>query len=302
MATLIEGRVVKGLGGLYEIRTDRGDVYSCRAKGVLKRDENRVVVGDRVTLRVGDSDGDLVIAEILPRKNSLIRPLMANLDLAVVLAAACQPTPIPLTVDKMTAILTHNGIKTAVCVTKADLAPEAAETFANIYRKAGFPTFVVSSVTGEGVGEFRAFMEKSLAGGRTAAFAGASGIGKSTLMNALFPTLCLQTGNVSERIGRGKHTTRAVELFPAFGGFLADTPGFSMLDFTRFDFMTLDELPLAFPEFADCLGHCRYTDCTHTKEEDCAVVKAVRRGDIPESRHKSFLSVYEDLKNKDPYA
>lgn len=302
MATLIEGRIVKGLGGLYEIRTDSGDLYTCRAKGALRRDENRVVVGDLVKLRVGDGDGDVVIAEILPRKNSLIRPLMANLDLTVVLAAACQPTPMPLTVDKMTAILAHNGIRTAICVTKADLSPVAAEEFAAIYRKAGFPTFVISSVTGEGIDSFRAFMEESLAGGRTAAFAGASGIGKSTLMNALFPTLRLATGVVSEKIGRGKHTTRAVELFPLLGGFLADTPGFSMLDFTRFDFMKLDELPHAFSEFSDYLGSCRYTDCTHTKEEDCAVVQAVRRGDIPESRHRSFLSVYEDLKNKNPYA
>ena len=302
MAFKIEGRILRGLGGLYEIGGSDGKTYLCRAKGTLKRDENRAVVGDKVTLRVGDSEGDIVIESIMPRKNSLIRPLMANLDLVFLTVAAASPAPSTVTIDKMTAILTHNGIDCVICVTKADLSPETAKELSSVYTKAGFPVFTLSSLSGEGVDAFRAYIEKRLINGCIAAFAGASGIGKSTLMNRLFPDLSLLTGEVSEKTLRGKHTTRAVELFPLIDGYLADTPGFSMLDFTRFDFMTLEELPLAFPEFRACLGLCRYTDCTHTKEAECGVTEAVRNGEIPESRHKSFLALYEELKKKNPYA
>ena len=302
MALQIEGRILRGLGGLYEIGGCDGKTYLCRAKGVLKRDENRAVVGDRVTLRVGEGDGDLVIESILPRKNSLIRPLMANLDLVFLTVAAASPAPSTATVDKMTAILTHNGIECVICITKADLSPASASALADVYTKAGFHVFTLSSLSGEGVEDFRAYIEKRLVNGCIAAFAGASGIGKSTLMNRLFPDLSLETGEVSEKTLRGRHTTRAVSLFPLLDGYLADTPGFTMLDFTRFDFMSLEELPLAFPEFRRYIGACRYTDCTHTKEEECGVTEAVRSGIIPESRHKSFLMLYEELKKKDPYA
>ena len=302
MAFKIEGRILRGLGGLYEIGGSDGNTYLCRAKGSLKRDENRAVVGDKVTLRVGDGEGDLVIESIMPRKNSLIRPLMANLDLVFLTVAAASPAPSTVTIDKMTAILTHNGIDCVICVTKSDLAPETAKELASVYTKAGFPVFTLSSVSGDGVDAFRAYIEKRLVNGCIAAFAGASGIGKSTLMNRLFPDLSLLTGEVSEKTLRGKHTTRAVELFPLLDGYLADTPGFSMLDFTRFDFMALEELPLAFPEFRSRLGSCRYTDCTHTKEAECGITEAVRNGEIPESRHKSFLALYEELKKKNPYA
>lgn len=301
MALQIEGRILRGLGGLYEISGCDGKNYLCRAKGALKRDENRAVVGDRVMLRVGEGEGDLVVESILPRKNSLIRPLMANLDLVFLTVAAASPTPSTATLDKMTAILTHNGIECVVCVTKADLSPETAKELSEIYTRAGFAVFTLSSVSGEGIDRFRAYIEKRLVSGCIAAFAGASGIGKSTLMNRLFPDLSLETGEVSEKTLRGRHTTRAVELFPLLEGYLADTPGFTMLDFTRFDFMSLDELPLAFPEFRSRLGCCRYTDCTHTKEAECGVTEAVRCGEIPESRHKSFLMLYEELKKKNPY-
>lgn len=301
MALQIEGRILRGLGGLYEISGCDGKSYLCRAKGALKRDENRAVVGDRVMLRVGEGEGDLVIESILPRKNSLIRPLMANLDLVFLTVAAASPAPSTATLDKMTAILTHNGIECVVCVTKADLSPETAKELSEIYTRACFAVFTLSSVSGEGIDLFRAYIEKRLVSGCIAAFAGASGIGKSTLMNRLFPDLSLETGEVSEKTLRGRHTTRAVELFPLLEGYLADTPGFTMLDFTRFDFMSLDELPLAFPEFRSRLGCCRYTDCTHTKEAECGVTEAVRCGEIPESRHKSFLMLYEELKKKNPY-
>ena len=302
MAVQIEGRILRGLGGLYEIDGCDGKTYLCRAKGALKRDENRAVVGDRVTLRVGDGEGDLVIDGIMPRKNSLIRPLMANLDLVFLTVAAASPAPSTATVDKMTAILTHNSIECVICITKADLSPETASELYRIYTGAGFTVFMLSSVSGEGVDAFRAYMQTRLTAGCIAAFAGASGIGKSTLMNRLFPDLSLETGEVSEKTLRGRHTTRAVQLFPLLDGYLADTPGFSMLDFTRFDFMSLEQLPFAFPEFRAHIGSCRYTDCTHTKETECGITEAVRQGKIPESRHKSFLMLYEELKKKNPYA
>ena len=306
MENTVKGKIIKGVGGLYTVRVLDGaselcgDTVQCRAKGSFRHSGMTPLAGDDVML-LFESDGSSVISEIAERRNSLIRPPLANLDYIFVTMAAAQPTPILTTVDKLTAIAEHNNIEPVIVITKADIDPDAAEEYAEIYRRSGFTVFVISSVTGMGVDALKAFVDTALEG-KTAAFAGASGIGKSTLMNALFPHLSLVTSEISRKIERGRHTTREVELFTLSEsidcGYLADTPGFSMLDFERFDFFTLEDLPLAFREFRERIGQCRYTKCSHTKEEGCAIVDDVKSGEIPKSRHDSFLELYTTLKAK----
>lgn len=311
------GRLVRGVGGLYEIRLDRGStplsgkVVTSRAKGNFRHAGLTPLVGDRVRVlyddtavahytagegAVGDGGG-VVIREILPRTNALIRPPMANLGVLFITFAAAKPDPVTETVDKLIAIAEHNGIEPVPVICKCDVAPARAAELREIYQNAGFTVFGVSSVAGEGVWALRDWIGANL-GTRIAAFSGASGVGKSTLMNALYPDLDLQTGEISQRISRGKHTTRRVELYPVGKGYIADTPGFSMLDFVRFDFFPKEELPFVMREFEPYIGACRYTKCTHTKEEGCAILQAVREGKISPSRHAGFVAMYEELKDK----
>lgn len=302
------GKVVKGLGGLYETRVvgENGiERTLCRAKGVLKRDEEKVLIGDNVKILFDDSTPDgMVISEVLERKNSLIRPPMANLDYLFIVFAAKKPSPVIETVDKLIAIAVHNGIEPIIVITKSDLDGAVADEYASIYNKVGIPTFVTSSEDKTGVEPLAEYIAREVVKGRTAAFAGASGVGKSTLMNALFPNLALATAEISRKIERGRHTTRHVEIFEIQGGedtgFLADTPGFSLIDFARFDFFSLEEIIPTFPEFVPYVGKCRYTDCAHVGEgaDECAIARAVEAGDIPESRLSSYRSIYRVLKEK----
>ena len=308
MISIKYGKVVKGLGGLYETRVvDENGISRtlCRAKGVLKRDEEKVLIGDNVKILCDDSTPDgLVISEILERKNSLIRPPMANLDYLFIVFAAKKPSPVIETVDKLIAIATHNGIEPVIVITKSDLDSDVAGEYASIYKKVGIPTFVTSSEDKTGVEPLADYIAREVVSGKTAAFAGASGVGKSTLMNALFPDLALATAEISRKIERGRHTTRHVEIFEIQGGadtgFLADTPGFSLIDFARFDFFSLEELIPTFREFVPYVGKCRYTDCAHVGEgaDECAIARAVLEGEIPESRIESYRSIYRILKEK----
>ena len=311
MITEKYGKVVKGLGGLYEVRISDGDGVSrlaCRAKGVLKRDEEKVLIGDNVKVTIDDSTPDgIVISAVDERKNSLIRPPLANLDYIFIVFAAAKPSPVIETVDKLIAIAVHNGITPVVVITKTDLGADAAEEYAAIYRLAGLPTFVTSSSAGEGITELSDYIKNEVNCGKTAAFAGASGVGKSTLMNALFPSLTLATAEISRKIERGRHTTRHVEIFDIDKsentGFLADTPGFSLIDFARFDFFSLDELLPTFPDILPYLGKCRYADCAHVGEgiDECAVARAAAEGKIAPTRLESYRSIWRTLKNKIEY-
>jgi ribosome biogenesis GTPase len=302
------GKVVKGLGGLYETRVeDENGIerLACRAKGVLKRDDEKVLIGDNVKILLDDSTPDgLIISEVIERKNSLIRPPMANLDYLFIVFAAKKPTPVIETVDKLVAISVHNGIKPVIVITKSDLDSAVADELSSIYIKVGIPTFITSSEDKTGVVPLAEYIQSEVVCGKTAAFAGASGVGKSTLMNALFPDLTLATAEISRKIERGRHTTRHVEIFEIQGGentgFLADTPGFSLIDFARFDFFSLEELIPTFPELIPYIGKCRYTDCAHVGEgaDECAVAKAALEGNIPESRLESYRSIYRVLKEK----
>ena len=311
MITEKEGRVVKGLGGLYEVRIfDTGGVQrlSCRAKGILHRDEEKVLIGDRVRVSIDtDTPDGIVISEILERKNALIRPPMANLDYLFIVLAAAKPAPVLETVDKLISIAEYNGISVAVVITKSDLDDGAAEEYKAIYDLAGIPAFATSSELGDGVAELSEYITNNVKNGKCAAFAGASGVGKSTLMNALFPSLALATAEISKKIQRGRHTTRHVEIFDLTSsedtGFLADTPGFSLIDFARFDFMPIEALITTFRDIVKYTGKCRYVDCAHVGEgeDECAVARAAKDGEIAESRLSSYRSIYTTLKNKNKY-
>lgn len=311
MITEKTGKVVKGLGGLFEIRISDGDGVTrlaCRAKGNLKRDDGKVLIGDNVKVIFDEDTPDsVVISEVLPRKNALIRPPLANLDYLFIAFAAMKPSPVIETVDKLVAIAEHNSIVPVIIVTKADLSDGAAAEYAQIYEKVGIPAFVTSSEGSLGIDELSEYIKEKVRDGATAAFAGASGVGKSTLMNALFPGLSLATAEISRKIERGRHTTRHVEIFDIgegeSAGYLADTPGFSLVDFARFDFFSLDELLPTFRELLPYVGKCRYADCAHVGEgsDECAVAKAAAEGKIPESRLQSYRAIYRVLKNKNSY-
>lgn len=321
------GRVIKGVGGLFTVRMRMplpeeerekmpldGATVQARGRGVLRR-RGSLLVGDLVKVSYDDSsflrqedrvipspDGTgIVIEEICPRTCALIRPPMSNLNVLFVTLAAAAPDPIAETVDKLICIAEFNGIEPVILVTKSDLAPDTAKELAEKYRRAGFVAFCTGRGDEEGRNALMEYIQTSL-NGKIAAFSGASGVGKSTMLNQLFPTLCLETGEISHRIERGKNTTRCVELYPLSEGedcgYLADTPGFTMLDFERFDFFEKEDLPSTFREFAPYIGSCRYTKCSHTKEQGCAIVEAVKRGEIAVSRHQSFISLYEVLKKK----
>lgn len=297
MADNAKGRIIKGVGGLYTVRLSDRDLQ-CRARGSFRHSNITPLVGDCVTLGI-DERGDAVIDRIDERKNSLIRPPLANIDYIFVTMAAASPKPMLDMTDKLCAILEHNYITPVIVVGKCELDREYANEIKSIYEKAGYRVFILSCVTGEGIDEIQAFVDGNLAG-KISAFAGASGVGKSTLLNKLFPSLELGTGEVSRKVERGKHTTRSVTLFEVCGegGYLADTPGFSMLDFDRFDFFDIENLPNVFPEIHECVGLCKYTKCSHTKEEGCEVLKKVRRGEMAKSRHDSYVELYNVLKNK----
>ena len=230
------------------------------------------------------------ITGLAPRKNFLIRPPVANLDRLVLVVSAADPAPNLLVVDKLTAIAARRGIPAALVFTKPDLADTA--NLAAIYRGAGYPVCQVNSLTGEGIPQVRALFQGGLS-----AFCGNSGAGKSTLLNALYPELQLATGEISRKLGRGRHTTRHVELFPTGdGGYIADTPGFSAVEFLQFEKMPAAALEDCFPEFGPYREKCRFTGCSHRVEKGCAVLAAVEEGKIPESRHQSYRAIYEELR------
>ena len=326
-----QAKIIQGVGGLYRITLAPGDTalsplsgqtLSCRARGVLRHQGLTPLPGDDVLVTYDDTSMDerdglavpredgrgVCIDDVLPRRNALIRPPMANLDVLFVTMAAAAPAPLLPTVDKLISIAEHNRIEPVILVGKTDLDAARAHELQMLYHNAGFTAFAVSARTGEGVDALLDYI-RALSSTTTAAFAGASGVGKSTLMNRLFPSLSRLTGEISQKNARGRHTTREVTLFALgellgddqSGGYIADTPGFTMLDFTRFDFFDKDDLPLTMRDFAPYLGKCRYTDCTHTKEQDCAIVQAVHAGKIARERHESFLSMYADLKDKRPW-
>ncbi len=294
------GLIIKGSGGLYDILKDNNTVVSCRARGAFRHEAQSPTVGDRV-LVCYDSLENPIIDKIGERKNLLIRPALANLDTLFIIVPSKRPLPDLFTVDKLSAIAVHNNIKVVIVISKQMLDTESAESTRKIYEKTPFPVFVTDSLENKGCDSLKKYIQEECQG-KICAFSGASGVGKSTLLNRLFENLSLSTSDVSEKTGRGRHTTRLVELFKTDEGtYIADTPGFTMLDFERFDFFSLDDLIPAFPEFEECIGGCRYTKCTHTKEEGCAILEKIKCGEISKSRHESYIALRDVLKEKQPW-
>ncbi len=300
------GIVTGSVGGLYTVDLSNGDTIECKARGRFRHERLRLLPGDRVIVEYPDSSS-AVVEDILERKNSLIRPPLANVDILLCVAAITMPEIDILTYDKLIISAEKNKIEPVIVITKSDIDSESANEFANRYIKCGFKAFCVSSISGEGLSELGDYLTQHK--DKLIVASGASGVGKSSLMNALLPDMSLQVGQLSNKIMRGKQTTRQCNLYPlskllrldSAHGYLADTPGFSMIDFVNFDFCTKEELPELFREFDRYIGKCRYTKCRHLKEEGCSVIQAVTSGEIPKSRHDSFLSMYEELKNKNPW-
>ncbi len=295
---LIKGKITLGVGGKYSVAPLDGsnEIEQCSARGSFRHNKIKPLPGDDVTLE--ESGGEYVISEILPRKNVLIRPPMANLDVIFITVSSSSPSPDTVYADKLTAIALHNKVKPVMVITKSELDGDKANELCEIYRSVGFDTFSVCSLEKRGVDEVRDHFQ-SLPKGTVAAFAGPSGVGKSTLLNALFPEFACDVGEISARIERGKNTTRKIRLYPMKNGlFIADTPGFSMLDLARFDFFTKDDLPYLFPEYSEYLFGCKYKKCSHTKEDGCEIIKAVQNGKLSKSRHESYVSLYATLKER----
>ena len=279
-----EGRILRSLSGFYDVQTQEG-LITCRARGILRREGNSPLTGDLVEITVEKGKG--MVEKILPRKNHFIRPAVANVDALVIFAANVNPVTEPFLIDRVAAIAGDQNVQAVLCVNKCDLDP--AMDLVRIYEHAGFPVICTSAETGEGVEDLRALLE-----GKLTAFTGNSGVGKSSILNRLAPELQLETGEVSEKLGRGRHTTRHVELYRlGENTYVADTPGFSSFDTDQLELILKENLQYAFPDFGSYLGKCRFDDCSHRREPDCAVRAAVEAGEIERSRYESDLKLYE---------
>ena len=286
MSMLIKqtGRILRSLSGFYDVQTD-GGIISCRGRGHLRRGNESPLTGDRVEITVEKGRG--MVERILPRKNHFIRPAVANVDVLVIFAANVNPVTEPFLIDRVAAIAGDQEVPVVLCVNKCDLDP--AVDLVKIYKNAGFTVIQTSAETGEGVDQLRQLLQ-----GKLAAFTGNSGVGKSSILNQLCPELQLPVGEVSEKLGRGRHTTRHVELYKlAEDTYVADTPGFSSFDTDQMEVILKENLQYSFPDFGRYIGQCQFRDCSHRKEPGCAVTAAVGEGQIEQSRYDSYLRLYE---------
>jgi len=278
------GRIVRSLSGFYEVQTPQG-VVTCRGRGSLRKAQESPLTGDIVQITVEHGKG--MVEKILPRKNRFIRPAVANVDALVIFAANVNPVTEPFLIDRVAAIAGDQEVQVIICVNKCDLDP--AVDLVRIYRNAGFQVVQASAQTGEGVEEL-----KTLIQGKLTAFTGNTGVGKSSMLNQLCPELNLATGEVSEKLGRGRHTTRHVELFRLEEDtYVADTPGFSSFDTDQMDVLLKENLQYAFPDFGEHIGKCQFHDCSHRAEPGCAVRQAVEEGKVEKTRYDSYLRLYE---------
>ena len=283
-----EGRIQKALSGFYYVDTGT-EILTCRARGKFRREGISPLVGDRVSVReLGDGEG--FVEAILPRRNAFIRPAVANIDQLVIIGSGAIPKTDPFLIDRVASIAALKQCDVIVLLNKCDL--DNADQLYDIYCAAGFPTLRVSAETGEGLEEL-----KDLISGKLSAFTGNSGVGKSSILNALEPDFALKVGEVSTALGRGRHTTRHVELFRlSCGAEIMDTPGFTSFEAEDLNLEWKQHLAESFIEFRPYLEDCRFVGCSHTKEKGCAVLEALRQGKIQKSRHQSYLRLYEELK------
>ncbi len=289
MEKILEGIIIKGIGGFYYVEA-AGEIYECKARGAFRKKKITPLAGDRVKITVRQ-DKENTIDEIGGRKNFLQRPPVANIDNLIIVSSVKEPVPSLLVIDKLTAIAADKNIKPCVVFSKSDLG-ETAE-FEEIYKKAGISVASVCCKTGEGVEK----VKEMICDGITV-FTGNTGVGKSSLLNCIDQRFSLATGEISDKLGRGRHTTREVTLYHVGEGLVADTPGFSSLDIEQTgEVIVKENLPFCFPEFREYLGKCKFTSCSHTVEKGCLVLDAVRAGIIHESRHNNYKTMYNDVKD-----
>jgi len=280
---MLEGIIFKSMSGFYYVRS-QDETAECRARGRFRIEKNTPLVGDRVKFTPSEP-GKGIITEILPRKNSFIRPPLANIDKMVITVSNAIPVTDTYLIDRMTVIAVNSNCEPVICINKTDIDP--AEQLFKIYSSVGFATLRISAVTGEGIDKLIETVSKS-----TCAFTGNSGVGKSSILNTIDPDFRISVGDISKKLGRGRHTTRHVELYRLnCGALIADTPGFSAFDTGHI--VAKEELQYLFPEFEPYIGKCRFPDCAHIKEPECAVINALISGDLQNTRHESYIRLYD---------
>ena len=290
MTESLQGILLKCIGGFYYVEAADA-VYECRARGIFRKQEMTPLAGDRVQI-TPQEDGTGSLDAVEPRRNSLVRPPVANIDILLVVASVADPAPNLLVLDKMIAIAEYKNIEPVIVVNKCDLKP--GDQLEDIYRRAGLQVIVLSAGSGEGIPE----LHKCIAG-KLSVLTGNSGVGKSSLLNRIDPKLGLETGKVSRKLGRGRHTTRAACLYPlAGGGYIVDTPGFSSLDMEKAERIPKEYLADCFREFGRLSGKCKYASCTHEKEEGCAILEAVKKGEIAPSRQENYAAMYREARER----
>lgn len=286
----MKGTIYKSIGGFYYVKTEAGELVECKPRGLFRKTGFKPVAGDRVSLAT--EAGTLYIDEVDERRNLFIRPPVANVDTVFIVASTTEPAPSLLVIDKLAAVAVDQEVQPALLVTKGDLAADGELLAA--YASAGFPAFAVSAQSGEGLERLRGMLA-----GKLSVFSGNSGVGKSTLLNALSPGAVRETGEISKKLGRGRHTTREVELFEVAGGLAADTPGFASVDLRRTGAISSDNMQFAFPEIARLMPDCKYSGCTHRAEDGCAVRAALERGEVAPGRYQSYVTLYEEARENE---
>lgn len=283
------GKIVKGIGGFYYVESEN-EIFECKARGNFRKQKISPLVGDNVQISVKENSEN-TIDVIFERKNELVRPPLANLDRLFIVASLVDPVINTSIIDNLIAVAEYKNIEPIIVITKTDL-DDNAEKYKSIYENSGFIVLVCNNNDKSSCEQI-----KPLLVGKCSAFTGNTGVGKSTLLNNLYPELALKTGETSKKLGRGKHTTRHCELFKTDGGYIADTPGFSSLDFMKCDRILKEDLPYCFREFEPYLNMCKFTSCSHTTDKGCSIIKAVKDGKIEASRHQSYIEMYNEVKN-----
>jgi len=292
----LTGKVIKSVGGFFHVEVPDSGILLCAARGLFRLQNISPSAGDHVTVEI--KDGASVITNVLPRKNHIVRPPLSNLDAAVIVVSTTEPNPNLLILDKLIAIFESKEIEPVPLFTKTD---KKQDELKGIYEKAGFTVFSVSNESGAGIERLREYL---LLGGKTSAFIGNTGVGKSSTLNSLFPELGLETAEISKKLGRGRHTTRQVELYglcapneksaPSEKSYIADTPGFSTVEAAKYGKLAAANVALCFREFVPFLDKCKFAGCRHIKEEGCGVIAAKERGEITVSRFESYVKIFEE--------
>lgn len=286
-----KGKIIKGIGGFYYVDAD-DVIYECKARGSFRKQKITPLVGDNVEITINEGEHENTIDKILERKNFLIRPPLANVDTLFIMSSIIDPRINTLIIDKLAAIAEYKDIEPIIVITKCDL-DKNYKKYEELYKNAGFKVICCDNISGSGAEQV-----KELLSGKVCAFTGNTGVGKSSLLNNIFPDLKLETGETSKKLGRGRHTTRHSELFKTDGGYIADTPGFSSIDFERCEKIFKEDLPYCFREFEPYLNSCKFlNNCSHINDKGCAVCEAVKKGNISTLRHESYISMYNDVKD-----